>query len=191
MNERLRRLLLWTAGALALLNLGVFFAYTAPRAARKRDVAARTATLDGELVRQRALVAELRDRAATIAENRKDARTFMEVQVAAPDASYVPIMSEVESFARKQGLRVGHQNFTREAVKGLAIERFGITMPVEGAYRQVTGLVAELETSPTFVTLDKVSARTRQGATEGQDQVSLDLEFSYYFRTGAPVAAAR
>ena len=48
-SARVRLVLLWTAAGLALVNLVAFFAYTAPRAARKRDVAARTAALDTEL----------------------------------------------------------------------------------------------------------------------------------------------
>jgi Tfp pilus assembly protein PilO len=182
MSGRVRRLLAWTAAGLGLANLVAFLAYTAPQAARKRDVAARTATLESELTRQRTQVEELRDRAKSISANRQDARTFMDEQVAPADASVVPILTEVESLARKQGLRVGRQSFERAPVKGLSIERFGIVMPVKGNYRQVTGLVGELEASPTFVTLDAVSARTT-GAV--QEEVDLDLEFSFYFRAAA------
>jgi Tfp pilus assembly protein PilO len=186
MSARVRRILLWTAAGLGLANLAAFLAYTAPRAARKRDVAARVAALEVDLARQRTQVEDLRVRAETIAANRKDARRFMESQMAPPDASVVPILTEVESLARKQGLRVGHQTFTRDGIAGLPIERFGIVMPVDGTYRQLTGLVAELETAPKFLTLDKVSAR--EGLS--QEQVSLDLQFSFYFRTGAPAAGA-
>jgi len=183
MSARVRRLLAWGAAGLGLVNLVLFLAYTAPQAARKRDVAARTAALESELARQRTQVEELRTRATSIAANRKDARAFLDTQVAPPDGSVVPILTEVESLARKQGLRVGQQSFERAPVKGLSIERFGITMPVHGNYRQVTGLVGELEASPTFVTLDAVSARTTGGV--GQEAIDLDLEFSFYFRTGA------
>jgi Tfp pilus assembly protein PilO len=186
MSARVRRILVWAAAGLAIVNLAAFFAYTAPRAARKRDVAARVSSLEGDLARERTQVEDLRRRAETIAANRRDARRFMDAQVARPDASVVPILTEVESLARKQGLKVGHQTFAREGFAGLPIERFGIVMPVDGTYRQLTGLVSELETSPHFLTLDRMSAREAQG----QEQVSLDLEFSFYFRTGAPVAGA-
>lgn len=187
MSGRVRTVVLWAAAGLALVNLVAFLVYTAPRAARKRDVVARTQALDASLVRQRAQLAELRERAETIAANRRDARAFMDQQVAPPGTSVVPALKEVEDLARKQGLRVGQQSFSLEAVKGLPVERFGIVMPVTGAYRQVTGLVEELEASPRFVTLDKVAARTNDGV-----QVGLDLEFAFYFRTGgAPGAPAR
>jgi Tfp pilus assembly protein PilO len=189
-SARVRWLLVWTASGLALVNLVTFLAYTAPRAARKRDVAARTAALDTELARQRTQVQELRERAETISANRRDARAFMETQVGPADGSVVPILTEVESLARKQGLRIGRQSFSDEIVKGLAVKRFGITMPVEGDYRQVTGLVGELEASPIFVTLDKVSAQTA-ATGGGSEQVGLDLQFSFYFRPGAVLRGAR
>jgi Tfp pilus assembly protein PilO len=188
MSTRVRLVLLWTAAGLAVANLIAFFAYTAPRAARKRDVAARTARLDSELTRQRAQVQDLRDRAETITANRKESRAFMDGQVAAVDASVVPVLTEVESLARKQGLHVGSQGFARTPVTGLPVERFGITMPVKGNYRQVTGLLGDLEASSTFVTLDRVSAGSQGDSTE---QVSLDLEFSFYFRTGPGRGAGR
>jgi Tfp pilus assembly protein PilO len=189
MSARTRRGLLWTAAVLGVVNLVLFFAYTAPRAARKRDVAARTAALDTELTRQREQLKDLRDRSETIAANRKDARTFM-TTVAPEGAGVVRVLTEVESLARQQGLRVGTQSFQREPVKGLGLERFGIVMPVVGDYRQVTGLIGALEASPTFVTLDKISAQGGQ-AIGGQEQVGLDMEFSYYFRAGAPDGAGR
>ncbi|MET0551573.1 MAG: GspMb/PilO family protein [Vicinamibacteria bacterium] len=189
MSARLRWLLVWTASGLGLVNLVAFLAYTAPRAARKRDVAARTAALDTELASQRTQVQELRERAETISANRRDARAFIDAQVGGVDASVVPILTEVESLARKQGLQVGRQSFAREVVKGLPVERFGIVMPVEGGYRQITGLVGELEASPTFVTLDKVSVRT--SGTTGGAEVGLDMEFSFYFRAGGARGAAR
>ena len=48
--------------------------------------------------------------------------------------------------------------------------------------------MGELEASPTFVTLDKMSARTTAG---GQERVGLDLEFSFYFRAGGDRGAGR
>jgi hypothetical protein len=185
-----RRVLLWTAAVLGVVNLVLFFAYTAPRAARKRDVAARTAALDTELTRQREQLKDLRERSETITANRKDARTFL-AAVSPADSSVVSVQREVESLARQQGLRIGTQSFHRETVKGLGLERFGIVMPVLGDYRQVTGLIGALESSPTFVTLDKISAHGGEQGLGGQGQVGLDMEFSYYFRARAPEGADR
>jgi hypothetical protein len=64
-----------------------------------------------------------------------------------------------------------------------------VVMPVTGTYRQVTGFVGELEASPTFVTLDRISARTSEAASGAQ--VGLDMEFAVYFRTGAGQGPAR
>ena len=98
----------------------------------------------------------------------------------------MPILIEVESLARKQGLRVGRQSFEREDVKGLPVERFGIMMPVEGDLQAGHGPRGRARGSPTFVTLDKMSATDRGVRRRGgSEQVGLDLEFSAYFRAGA------
>jgi hypothetical protein len=112
----------------------------------------RGAALEVDLARQRTQVEDLRVRAETIAANRKDARRFMESQMAPPDASVVPILTEVESLAREAGPAGRPPDLHAGRSRGLRIERFGIVMPVDGTYRQLTGLVAELETAPKFLT---------------------------------------
>ena len=183
-----RRRVLWVAGLLAVVNLAVYLAYTLPRSLQKKNVASRVDQLKVELSEDRARAAALKARADAIVSNRKDARAFREQEVASPGASLVPILSEVESMAKHQGLAVGTQGFNRESVEGLPLEKFEINMPVTGTYNQVTGLLVELESSSHFLTLDQISARQQQGSA-GEGSVGLNLLFSAYFRAGAEAAA--
>ena len=185
MSATARRRVLWVAVLLAVANLAAYLAYTLPRSMRKKNVASRIAQLDVELRDDRARVAALKARADTIAANRKDSRTFLDERVARPGTELVPILKEVESLAKEQGLSVGTQQFQREPVEGLPLERFAINMPVNGTYEQVTGLLARIERSRFFFTLDKIAARTQEGSAQGG--VGLNLEFSAYFRAGAEV----
>lgn len=182
-----RRRLFWAAGLLAVGNLAAYFVYTLPRSMQKRNVASRLVTLAEELKDDRARVASLKARNETILANRKESRSFLEDRVARPGTSLVPILEEVESLARAQGLKVGNQGFRRESVKGLPIERFEIDMPVSGTYDQVTGLVQHLERSQYFLTLDEIGARS--SADAGITGVALTLKFSAYFRAGPEVAS--
>lgn len=185
MSPALRRRTLWAAALLAVVNVAVYVAYTLPRSLQKRNVATRLTQLDGELKEERIRVDELRERAETIVANRKESRAFLDERVARPGTSLVPILAEVESLAREQGLEVGTQGFSRAPVKGLPLEKFEITMPVTGSYKQVAGLVQQLEHSTYFLTLDQIGARKQQSG-EG-DTVDLSLLFSAYFRTGSDV----
>jgi Tfp pilus assembly protein PilO len=177
----------WVAILLVVVNVAGYLAYTLPRSLRKKNVASRIEQLDVELRDDRARVAALRARAAAIAANRTDSRVFMDEKVARPGASLAPILEEVESLAKGQGLSVGTQGFRRDPVEDLPLVKVAINMPVNGTYEQVTGLLAQLERSRYFFTLDKISARQQE--ISGSGGVGLDLEFSAYFRAGAEVAS--
>jgi Tfp pilus assembly protein PilO len=183
MSGAARRRTFWLAALLAVANVAAYFAYTLPRSLQKRNVATRLTQLESELKEERARLTEVKTRAETIAANRKESRSFLEERVARPGASLAALLDEVEKLARKQGLKVGSQQFSRDPVKGLPLEKFAITMPVTGTYDQVAGLVQELEHSTYFMTLDEIGAR-RLGGEEGGD-VDLRLLFSTYFRAGA------
>lgn len=183
MSAKARRRVFAIAVLLAVANVGVYVAYTLPRSLRKKNVASRVEQLKGELAGDRAKVAALTARAEAINANRSESRVFLEEKVAAPGASLVPILAEVESLAKQQGLSVGTQGFNREPVEGLPLEKFEITMPISGSYDQITGLLVQLERSSHFLTLDEIAAR--QQTQPGQSTIALNLQFSAYFRASA------
>jgi Tfp pilus assembly protein PilO len=188
MSGSSRRKMFWAAGLLAAANVAAYVAYTLPRSLQKRNVASRVDLLKVELAEERTRTADLRARSESIVANRTESRSFLEDHVARPGTSLVPILKEVETLAKEQGLKVGTQGFTREAVKGLPLEKFEISMPVSGTYDQVAGLVQELERSSYFLTLDEIGAR--QQGNLGEGSVELSLNFSAYFRAG-PEGAPR
>jgi Tfp pilus assembly protein PilO len=181
-----RRRVFWVAALLAAANVAVYLVYTLPRSIGKRNVASRVELLKVELGLERSRVAALKARKEAILANRTESRAFLEGRVARPGTSLVPMLAEVESLARQQGLTVGTQGFQREGVEGLPLERFEINMPVTGTYDQVAGLVQQLERSSHFLTLDEINARQR-GNEEGS--VGLNLLFSAYFRAGTEAPA--
>lgn len=189
MNAQRRRQLWWACALVGFVNLAAFGVYTLPRSLQRRNAASRVAVLRDELARENTRVAELRTRAETIERNNQDAHELLEVKVRRANASLVPILAEVESLARRQGLTVGSQGFARKPIKGLPLEELEITMPVEGTYNQVLGVVRELEHTTYFITLNAISARAN-GDEPSNNRISLALEFSCYFRA-EPGAAAK
>jgi Tfp pilus assembly protein PilO len=167
--------------AWAALNAAVYFTYTLPRSLQERSVAARLAVLRDEVESERRAVAERRQRAQTIEANARDVGRFFREAVAARGASLVPILRQIEALARERGLRVGSQSFRHEKLGGLDLDRFVVTMPVSGAYRQLVDFVVRLEGSSFFITLDQVSAR---GQGPGGGQAQIDMVLSCYFRAG-------
>jgi len=175
-----RRVVLRVLLVVGLLNLAVYGVYSLPRSIGERAVATRAAVLKQELVREQQAVAELRERAEAIQANKEDLRRFYRDRVEEREASLVPILRHIEALASEQGLRVGEQRYAQTEVKGARLERFEITMPVTGTYRQLVALMGRLEASSYFLTLDEV--KVRGGAEGGQAQ--LDLVLSCYFSKG-------
>jgi hypothetical protein len=179
-TPRQRKRLLIGLGVLAALNAVVAGAYTIPRVHGERRLAERKKLLGEELQRERAVAAQRRGQADTIRTNTEDVRTFYASTVSVQKAGLVPVLTAVEGFAREGGMRPGGATYKRKDVKGLPLERFVITMPVSGTYRQLVALVQRLERSQYFLTLDEIRL---SGDAQGA-KAELALTMSCYFKTG-------
>jgi hypothetical protein len=176
-SPRWRRRLLILLAAGALLNAAVYAAYTLPRLLGERRVAERLKTLREEIARERAVADRQRRHADTVRSNTADVRTFYETSVAGRSSSLVPVLRAIEGMAREGGMRPGPAAYKAAEVKGVPLDRFVITMPVAGTYRQLVAFVQRLEQSPYFLTLDEV-----RFSGEGKGGAELAMELSCYFR---------
>lgn len=181
MSPRLRRRVGIALGALAALNALVFVAFTLPATIRERRVAERQRQLEQELFRERLVVQHQREQAQVIRGNAADVQRFYASTVTGREASLVPVLRAIEGMAREGGMRPGGAAYKPSEVRGLPLDRFVITMPVTGTYRQLVALVQRLEQAPHFLTLDEVRFT---GPAEGS-QAELALVMSCYFREGA------
>jgi hypothetical protein len=164
--------------AVAALNLVVYLAFTLPRGVRERRIAERQRQLEQELQRDRLAVQRQRQQAEIIRSNYRDVEQFYASTVTGREASLVPILRAVESMAREGGMRPGAASYKVSDVKGLPLDRFAITMPVTGTYRQLVALVQRLERAPHFLILDEVRFT---GPAQG-NRAELALVLSCYFR---------
>jgi len=180
-----RKLLLVALGALVVLNLGVYLAFTLPRTLGLHNLDERLKKARAEVEVERQKMVALRTRFETVSANTRDTTEFYTRRVGRRDATLVPLLREIEGMARGRGMKVASQDYTFKPVKGLEVERFEVTMPVKGTYEQVVGLVEDLERSSRFVTLEEMSAKA---GTDGTIEVRMLL--SCYFRSPAARAGA-
>ena len=173
-----RRRLLLPFLALAVLNVAVFLAYTLPRRMQEKNIASRVVVLREEVERERRATAELRRRAETLDSNKRDVARFYREVVGGRRIGLLPVLEELESVATRLGLKSPRRAYAPEEVKGVAgLNRFQVTMPVTGSYRQLGSYLAALEQSPHFLTVDKVSLRQKEGSV-----ADLAIVLSAYFR---------
>jgi Tfp pilus assembly protein PilO len=164
----------------AAVNGVVFAAYTLPRTLAERRIAQRRQLLEGEVQRERLAAVQQRRQAETIRANTDDVRRFYESTVGGRAASLVPVLRSIEGMAREGGMRPGAASYKAQEVKGIPLDRFVITMPVAGTYRQLVSFVQRLEQSPYFLTLDEV----RFSGEGTGSRAALAMVLSCYFREG-------
>ena len=177
MSPRGRRRAWIGLGALAALNAVVFFVYTVPKRLEERTLEARLVTLRAQVDQERAAATRLRRRSRTLQANVEDTTRFYEELGARNEL--LKVLEELQRTPRELGLRVGPRSYEPNAVKGLPLTRYAITMPVTGNYRQLTAFLDRMERSPHFLTVDAVSLRKRAAGGEAD----LDLTMSAYVRS--------
>ena len=174
-----RRRLLVPALALLALNAIVFLAYTRPKAARQRDIAAHAVELRAEVAEERARVARVRERARTMTANTADVTRFYEA--IGTKGSVLRLQEDIVALGRQLGLAIGNRSYTNETVKGSrGLTRFRITMPVSGSYRQVATFLRRIEEMRHFVTVDSITLSEEAGAA-GRS-TNLNVVLSVYFQ---------
>jgi Tfp pilus assembly protein PilO len=165
---------------LLAVNLVALAGWTGPRHWRQKNAAARAEAARSELERQRRGTAALRERAASIRGNAADVERFYRSLAGSEKADLLPTLKAIEKLAGSPGLRPGSRAFQREEVRDARVERVAVALPLEGSYEELVGFLREVEASPRFLTVDRVSLRAE---TDGGAR--LQVELSTYLRQGA------
>lgn len=172
---RFRLRLLRPLLALFAANVVLFVAYTLPRTLQERSLAAHAAALKSDVEREKRNLQRLRERADTIRANGQDLEAFYGKTLQEP-GQLISVLKEID----KQAPSSGGRSFRPADVKGAAVSRFIVTMPLSGSYDQLVAFLRTLERSPHFVTVDRVALREKEQAAQ------LDVELSVYFRAAPP-----
>ena len=172
-----RRRLLPAFVVLLALNLLGLAAWTVPRTLRLRNATARVAEARQTAEQERARAAEARERADAIDANARDLALFYESVVDTEQADLLPTLEDIEAMARAPGLTPGRRTFRREEIEGVPLERVSVVLPLGGSYGQLVGFLQEVERSPRFLTVDRISLRGDEDS-----EASLQVEMSAFMR---------
>jgi Tfp pilus assembly protein PilO len=172
-----RRVLLPAFVGLVATNVLAFVVWTGPRYWMQRNAAKRAEAGRVEVERQRKATAALRERAAAIRENAADVERFQRSLAGAEKADLLPTLRAIDDLARAPGLRPGARGFQRDEVRDARVQRVAVTLPLEGSYDQLVGFLREIEASPRFLTVDRVSLRA-----DADGGARLQVELSTYLR---------
>lgn len=157
-------------------NAIVFAVYTLPRSMRAQSIKARVETLRAEAERERATVAQLRQRVEALRANTKDTERLYREVLGDRGKDLVPTIEEVEKIASDLGLKPLNRSFDHARVAGLPLVRTVIHMPLRGTYSQLVSFLDRVERSKRFLVVDQVSLREQGG------QADLTVAVATYFR---------
>ena len=174
-----RRVLLWPAVGLLVLNVGVLLAYTLPRRLQERTLSAQLLTLREDVARERKVNEGLRRQSQVVGANTQDLHRFLK-QVVAQRDSLSTILEELERMAREAGLQTERRSYSRTELDKLPLVQFEVSLPVAGTFTQLLGFLDAVERSGRFLTVDKVRYQDREGDSPGSQII-----VSAYFAQGA------
>lgn len=175
-RERLRR----PALALLLLNAGVFGAFTLPRTLQERNAQGRVVALREEVIRERARVAALRERAEAMAANARDGERFAKERLRPRSEALLPALEEIHRAAAEESIELGRESYTPEEPRAGVPARVQVALPISGSYEQIVGFLGRLERSRHFLVVDQLSL-----GAEGGSEAQLSIVVSAYFRETA------
>ena len=89
--------------------------------------------------------------------------------------------------ARSVGLRPGSRTVSHADIKGTPLERVTFRMPLTGSYDQLVGFLREVEHSPRFLVVDRVSM---QGESNKPGSANLQVELSTIMKSPSEDAGA-
>jgi Tfp pilus assembly protein PilO len=177
-----RRAIVLPLVALALVNIALYALAVYPLSLRVQTLERRAATS-----RERLEAAEKEHeaaRAVVSGRERADAelKTFYD-DVLPPDLAGARRMTyaRLAQLAREANLRYQHRSYQPDSGYKGELQKLGIVMDLSGDYDDVRAFVHELETSPEFVVIEKMTLAERG---EGDPDLTLTLHMATYYRAG-------
>jgi Tfp pilus assembly protein PilO len=165
------------AVALCLGALVLYVWQTSESGGRRAQVQDRVMDLEAELARLEDLMQATGGDRNWVAEIEKEFTILHEEVFGTLDGRLTDILRAVGSATRDAGLLPGSYSYSASVDKDTGFIRFGIQFSVEGEYRQIRQMLAELQSSPEFLVVEGLSL------TGDEDPISQKLKLAVRIAT--------
>jgi len=173
-----RLLPIWLpAVALCLGALVLYVWQTSESGGRRAQIQDRVVDLEAELARLEDLMQATGGDRKWVAEIEKEFTILHEEVFGTLEGRLTDILRAVGSATRDAGLLPGSYSYSASVDKDTGFIRFGIQFSVEGEYRQIRQMLAELQSSPEFLVVEGLSL------TGDEDPISQKLKISVRIAT--------
>lgn len=174
-----RRLLpVWLPAVTLCLVAAVLYVWqTSESGGRRSQVRDRVVELEAELGRLEGLMRATGGDRDRVLELEQQFTTLQRDVFGTLDGRLTNILRAVGSATRNAGLLPGSYSYSAAEDGKTGLVRFGIQFSVEGDYRQIRQMLAEIQSSPEFLLVEDLSL------TGDEDPVSQDLKISVRIAT--------
>jgi Tfp pilus assembly protein PilO len=173
-----RLLPIWLpAVALCLGAIVLYVWQTSESGGRRAQVQNRVAELEAELARLEDLKRATGGDREWVAEIEREFTNLHEEVFGTLDGRLTDILRAVGSATRNAGLLPGSYSYSATVDKDTGFIRFGIQFSVEGEYREIREMLAELQASPEFLVVEGLSL------TGDEDPISQELKIGVRIAT--------
>jgi hypothetical protein len=160
------------------LNLLVFLAFTLPFSIIERGRAKDAVELRAAIAGKRSEIEGIRSEARVIKSNKEQAAGFYRMMPSCNEAR-VDMPLDLYQIATTLGVRWERASMREQSVKGLSLLELETSMPLAGTYKGVGAFLQKIESSKSFLVVDRIGLRE---ATEG---TSLDAHVMGYCSAAA------
>ena len=173
-----RLLPIWLPAVALCLGALVLYVWQASESGgRRAQVQDRVVDLEAELARLEDLMQATGGDRKWVAEIEKEFTILHEEVFGTLDGRLTDILRAVGSATRDAGLLPGSYSYSASVDKDTGFIRFGIQFSVEGEYRRIRQMLAELQSSPEFLVVEGLSL------TGDEDPISQKLKISVRIAT--------
>jgi type IV pilus assembly protein PilO len=100
-------------------------------------------------------------------------------------SGYSAVKSEIDSMARKSGIRLDERSFKESEIASRGMKEVAMDATVSGDYRNVVAFLNALQRSPNLYTVDSLTAGTENTNQVSTNIIRVTLHLKTYFRNAS------
>ena len=167
---------------LVFLNILVFFFLVLPQNQKISDLQSDYSRQRSRIAAQQNEMKVLSRRLEALQKAKKDLEVIYNQVLTQKKVGVTAIRQELEDLAGSLTVERGGVNYDYRLLPEYGLRHFTLSVPVEGAYRDIRRFINDIERSEYFLILDRVDLSAEQEEGQGSDSLLLNFQLSTYLR---------
>jgi hypothetical protein len=168
-------------GAIAVMNVLFFLILYQPARNEYYGLQQSIERLGREIQRRERNVERLEQISVQLETSEQDRHTMYTTHFLRRDIGYSQILSELDSMARRIGVRKSRVVYSDTFEPQYGIYSVKIGIPVDGTYSSIVRFIQELENSETFFIIQGIGLRAADTTSSGNGAISLTMALETFF----------